>query len=140
VASRREAREHALQLLFQIDITGIEPDTAFAPHWREKEVDPATRSFAEQLVRGAAADAIRIDSLIRAASDNWRIERMAAVDRNVLRVAIYELLHEPGTPPAVVIDEAIEIARRFGGEESGEFVNGVLDAVRKEIEEAPNRP
>lgn len=134
VAGRRQAREHALQILFQLDMTGDDPNSALEFHWREREVDPSTREFAAAIVRGAIADAVRIDELIRSSSENWRIERMAAVDRNVIRLAIYEFLHEPATPPAVVIDEAIEIAKRFGGEESGQFVNGVLDAVRKSLQ------
>jgi N utilization substance protein B len=139
VASRRLAREHALQVLFQIDMTGDEPDTSFELHWRERPVDEGTRAFAERLARGALGDAVRIDALIRSAAENWRLERMATVDRNVLRIALYELLHEPETPPAVVLDEAIEIARRFGGEESSQFVNGVLDAIRKKLETAAPR-
>ena len=139
MASRRQAREHALQILFQIDVTGDSPGSGFDLHWRGREVDPETREFAERIVRGAVADAVRIDALIRSASENWRLERMANVDRNVLRLAIYELLHEISTPPAVVIDEAIEIAKRFGGEESGQFVNGVLDAVRKTILDTAGR-
>ena len=115
MASRRLAREHALQILFQLDMTGDDAETGFDLHWRGREVDEATRAFAERVVRGAVADAVRIDVLIREASENWRLERMANVDRNVLRVAIYELLHESDTPPAVIIDEAIEIAKRFGG-------------------------
>ena len=131
MASRRLAREHALQILFQLDMTGDDLETSLDLHWRGRDADEATRSFAERVVRGAIADAVRIDELITESSDNWRLERMAAVDRNVLRVAIYELVHETDTPPPVVLDEAIEIAKRFGGEESGQFVNGVLDAVLK---------
>lgn len=136
MASRRLAREHALQILFQLDMTGDDPETGLDLHWRGREVDDATRAFAERVVRGAIGDAVRIDVLIREASENWRLERMATVDRNVLRVAIYELVHEAETPPAVVIDEAIEIAKRFGGEESGQFVNGVLDAVKRGLQKA----
>jgi transcription antitermination protein NusB len=134
VASRRLAREHALQILFQLDMTGDDPETGLDLHWRGRDVDEVTLGFAERVVRGAIADAVRIDTLIREASENWRIERMAAVDRNVLRVAIYELLHEKETPAPVVIDEAIEIAKRFGGEDSGNFVNGVLDAVYRGLQ------
>ena len=137
MASRRLAREHALQVLFQIDMTGDAPDAVFELHWRGRKVDAATREFAERLARGAIADSVRIDALIRSASENWRLERMAIVDRNVIRVALYELLHERETPTAVVLDEAIEIAQRFGGEESGQFVNGVLDAIRKTLDGAP---
>ena len=131
MASRRLAREHALQILFQLDMTGDDLETSIGLHWRGREADETTRAFAERVVRGAFGDAVRIDKLITDASENWRLERMATVDRNVLRVAIYELLHESDTPPPVVIDEAIEIAKRFGGEESSQFVNGVLDAVLK---------
>lgn len=131
MGSRRQAREHALQILFQIDMTGDPPEDLFDHHWRESDAATETREFAERLVRGASADAMQIDSLIRASSENWRLERMAVVDRNVLRLAIYEILHEKDTPAVVVINEAIEIAKRFGGEESAQFVNGVLDAVRK---------
>ena len=137
MASRRQAREHALQVLFQLDMTGDTPDSALELHWPDVKVDPKTREFAEMVVRGAWADVVRIDALIEASSENWRIARMATVDRNVIRMAVFELLHEPDTPPAVVLDEAIEIARKFGGEESGQFVNGVLDAVRRQIQAAP---
>ena len=140
MASRRLAREHALQILFQLDMTGDDLDSGLGLHWRGREADEATRAFAERVVRGAVGDAVRIDGLITEASDNWRLERMAAVDRNVLRVGISERLHEPETPPPVVIDEAIEIAKRFGGEESGQFVNGVLDAVLKRSLQKPARP
>ena len=118
-------------------MTGDTPDSALELHWPDVKVDPRTREFAERVVRGTWADVVTIDALIEASSENWRIARMATVDRNVIRMAVFELLHEPGTPPAVVIDEAIEIARRFGGEESGQFVNGVLDAVRRQIGCAP---
>ena len=89
MASRRLGREHALQILFQIDMTGDAPDEIFNLHWHERPVDEPTRSFAERLVRGSVADAVKIDALIVSASENWRLERMAVVDRNVLRIAIY---------------------------------------------------
>lgn len=133
MASRRQAREHALQVLFQIDMTGETPEAALGLHWIERPVGPSVQKFAEELVRGTFADIVRIDAMITSASDNWRIERMATVDRNVIRMAIHELMRDGVTPPAVVLDEAIEIAKRFGGEESGQFVNGVLDAVRRKL-------
>src|SRR5262245_39922817 len=102
-------------------MTGDGPEAAFELHWLESRVDAETRTFAERLVRGAWGDVAAIDALIRGASENWRLERMATVDRNVLRLAVFELLHEPATPPAVAIDEAIEIAKRYGGEESAQF-------------------
>lgn len=138
MGSRRQAREHALQVLFQIDMTGESPELVFETHWRGIDITEESRTFAEDLVRGTVAAAERIDDLIRAGSENWRLERMATVDRNVIRLAIYELLHEKETPAAVAINEAIEIAKRFGGEDSAQFVNGVLDAVRKGVEKAPS--
>jgi N utilization substance protein B len=133
VAGRRQAREHALQILFQIDMTSDPAGEVIERHWSGREAPPDLRAFSDRLVLGAVAAAARIDELMSAASENWRLERMATVDRNVLRIAIYELLHESQTPAAVSINEAIEVAKRFGGEESAHFVNGVLDAVRKKI-------
>ena len=107
----------------------------------EEEEDPQRTppdEFMENLVRGAAAGSSTIDQRITAKSANWRIERMPAVDRNILRLAIYEM-NELKTPPAVVIDEALELARQFSGEESVAFINGVLDAVRRDADQ-PNTP
>lgn len=115
-------------------MTGDPPEAVFDLHWKGTDAAPETKAFTERLVLGAARDSIRIDDLMRQSSLNWRIERMATVDRNVIRLAVYEILNEADTPAAVVINEAIEIAKKFGGEESAEFVNGVLDAVRKGID------
>jgi transcription antitermination protein NusB len=134
LGTRRQAREHALQVLYQIDMTGDPPEAAFELHWRESGAAPGTRTFAEQLVLGTVADAALIDDLIRESSENWRVERMPIVDRNVIPLAIHELLGRKDTPAPVVLNEAIELAKKFGGEGSAEFVNGVLDAVRKTIE------
>jgi N utilization substance protein B len=134
VGTRRQAREHALQVLYQVDMTGDPPEVAFELHWREGSAAQGTRAFAEELVLGTVADAALIDDLIRESSENWRVERMPIVDRNVIRLAIHELLRRKDTPAPVVLNEAIELAKKFGGEGSAEFVNGVLDAVRKTIE------
>ena len=129
---RRKAREYALQLLFQWEGARPDPESLLPDFWRGiKKVDNETLRFAEELFRGAAASLEEIDPLIAAHSQHWRLERMAAVDRNLLRLAVYEMQAHPETPPAVVIDEALEIARRFSTEESVEFINGVLDAVHK---------
>jgi N utilization substance protein B len=96
-------------------------------------VDAEARRFAEHLVRGVTGEKEHIDELIRAGSEHWRLERMAAVDRNVLRLALFELLDEPETPAAVILDEAVELAKFFGGEESGAFVNGVADGIRRRL-------
>lgn len=134
--SRRKARECALQMLFQWDLGKDSPELVERLFWSNTRwlSEEALRRFASELFQGAVAAAKEIDRLIARHTEHWRIERMAAVDRNILRLAIYEMTHRPETPPAVVINEALEIARRFSGEESVQFVNGVLDSVRKAIE------
>ncbi len=98
-----------------------------------RELAPDVEGFARALFEGTVQEVSTLDRLIAGQSQHWRVERMAAIDRNVLRLALYELLHYPETPPAVVMNEALELARRFSGEESVEFVNGVLDAIRKSL-------
>lgn len=131
---RRRSREFALQMLFQLDLTHCAPHEVFQNFWSQHPAEPELMAFAERLVQGVFAERAELDRLIQEAAEHWRVERMAVVDRNVLRSAIYELLHERDTPPAVVIDEAIEIAGRFGGAESGGFINGILDAVRRRLQ------
>lgn len=132
---RRRAREYALQMLFQIDLAGGAVPEVFQQFWTQEETDGETRDFAEHLVSGVVGQGAVLDRWIRAAAEHWRIERMAVVDRNVLRIAVFELLNDPQTPPPVVIDEAIEIAKRFGSEESGGFINGILDSIRRRAAE-----
>ncbi len=134
MGQRRRAREYALQMLFQLDLAGGLPEEAFPQFWASQEPDPEVRSFAERLVRGVAGAREALDEVIGGSTEHWRRDRMATVDRNVLRLAVWEMLSEPDTPPAVVIDEAIEIGKRFGSERSGAFVNGVLDGIRRRIE------
>ena len=138
MSSRRRSREHALQILYQWDMRKEQPvDESIAAFYNTlyTEESPALKPerdpFLEDLVRGTVDKSAEIDSLISSHAEHWRIERMPAVDRNILRLAIFEMRHT-GTPPAVVIDEALELARRFSNEESVHFVNGVLDAVHKE--------
>lgn len=95
--------------------------------------EPEVEKFARELFEGTVAEVGTLDQHLRENAENWRLERMAAVDRNLLRLALYELLHYPETPPAVVINEALEIARRFSGKDSVDFVNGILDAIRKKL-------
>ena len=134
MGQRRRAREYALQMLFQIDLTGVAPEQVFRTFWSTQNVEESVRSFGEQLVLGVYAERGETDRLITGAADRWKLNRMPVVDRNVLRMAIYELLHHADTPPAVVIDEAIEVAKKFGSAESGGFINGILDAVRRRVE------
>lgn len=131
---RRRARECALQMLYQIDQTAVSADDVFGQFWPGQEVDDAVRTFAESLVQGVTENREDMDKAIAASADNWRIGRMAVVDRNVLRLAVFEMLHDPDTPAAVVIDEAIEVCKKFGSEDSGTFINGILDSVRRRIE------
>ena len=135
MGSRHKGREYALQMIYQSETSGA-PIAEIAPQfWADREVPEEVRAFAERLARGTSAGLGGIDALLTRNLDNWRLERLAVVDRNVLRLAVYEFLHEPETPRIVVIDEAIEVAKRFGGEDSGQFVNGILDALRKRLEE-----
>jgi len=131
---RRRAREYALQLLFQLDLSPEPVDSALDTFWKGKKVKGAIVDFAGLLVRGAIDRQEWIDSVLGSISHHWRVPRMAVVDRNILRLALYELVYETSTPPIVVINEAIEIAKKFGNDESGPFVNGILDAIRLRIE------
>ena len=129
--SRRKARELALQMLFQWDLGGHSPAEVTQTFLSPRKLDPETARFAQELFEGAVREAESLDTRVRSQSQHWRLERMAAVDRNILRLALYELLHIAESPPAVVINEALELARRFSTADSVEFVNGILDSVRK---------
>ena len=138
--SRRRSRERALQMLFLWDVSKLDVRDAVAAFYEtmraSESAEPAKHdAFADQLATGVASNAAAIDKRIVRHAEHWRIERMPAVDRNILRLAVYEMVHG-GTPAAVAIDEALELARRFSSEESVQFVNGVLDAVNKEVPRA----
>jgi N utilization substance protein B len=136
-AARRRAREAALQMLYQSEVGRTGAYEAIATYWPSRDPEDAlaedAREFANAIVRGTIARIEEIDKLLAAHAQNWRVERMAVLDRIVLRMASYELLADRDTPARVVINEAIELARAYSGEESVGFVNGVLDAVRKEL-------
>lgn len=134
---RRRAREAALQMLYQCEIGRSRPEEALASYG---EIEQAARlesrdaeAFASQLVLGTVEHAGEIDPIIAASAEHWRPERMAVIDRLILRMAVFQFQHVPDVPPNVVITEAVELARRFGGDESGAFVNGVLDAVKRKL-------
>lgn len=132
VGKRRKSRELAMQMLFQGDVGRQTPDEVRKTFWQARdEMDDSTRGFAEDLFRAATERAAEIDGILEQYSKNWRINRMPAVDRNLLRMAVAELLGFPGTPAPIVIDEALEIARRYSAPESVDFLNGVLDAVAR---------
>lgn len=131
---RHRGRQRALQCLYQWEITRAPIDRVLERFWRANEEPREVREFAERLIRGAVEESGRADELIAEQAENWRLERMGVVDRNILRLGVYELLREEGTPPAVVIDEAIELAKKFSGDTAGQFVNGILDGIRKRID------
>jgi N utilization substance protein B len=129
---RRKAREYALQLLFQLDIRKEKPTlTLFKRFWAEERPDDEIRTFAEETVKGTFKHLRTVNAKILACAKNWSLDRMATVDRNVLRMAAYEILYRGDIPPSVTINEAIELAKKYGTDESGAFVNGILDCVAR---------
>jgi N utilization substance protein B len=134
--TRRKSRELALQMLFQLDMGKQTTDEVRKTFWAERrDLDEKVRGFADDLFRVASEREAEIDQLIEKSAEHWRMERMAAVDRNVLRAGIAEFLGFPETPRPVVINEALEIARRFSTPESVQFINGVLDSVARQLGE-----
>jgi len=126
---RTQARGYALQLLYQMDMTDDPIDSILVRFWQDVEHDSEVRDFATQLVRGTADNLTEIDALIAEYSEHWKIDRMPAIDRNILRSAIYELLYRADIPPKVAINEAVELAKRFSTPDSGKFINGILDKL-----------
>jgi transcription antitermination protein NusB len=135
---RHRGRSAALCMLYQSDVSGDPAEKVLVSYLdgglAEEALDDESRRFAEHLLRGTRARQDEIDELIRAGSEHWRLERMAVIDRNVLRLALFELLDDPDTPAPVILDEAVELAKGFGGEESGAFVNGVADGIRRRLD------
>jgi len=137
--TRRKSRELALQMLFQLDMGHQEPEDVRRTFWSErKDLDEKVRDFADTLFNIACERQQEIGELIERNAEHWRMERMAAVDRNLLRAGVAEFLGYPKTPPAVIINEALEIARRFSTPESVQFINGVLDSVARELGQQKN--
>jgi N utilization substance protein B len=134
MGTRRKSRELAMQMLFQGDLGKQTPDQVRKLFWTSRDdVDSDTRGFTEDLYRVATTRAPEIDSIIESHSQNWRIERMATVDRNLLRAAVAELLEYPATPAPIIINESLEVARRYAAPESIHFLNGVLDAIARDL-------
>jgi N utilization substance protein B len=121
-----------MQMLFQWDMSEQEPARLEAKFWRAAKATESTRAFANRLFEGAARDTTAIDELIVRQAENWRLERLAVIDRAILRLAIYEL-RTTDTPPKVIFNEAVDLAKKFSSEDAGSFVNGILDAVRKSM-------
>jgi transcription antitermination protein NusB len=135
MGTRRKSRELALQMLFQSDMGKQQPDDVRRTFWAErKSVASDVRGFADDIFRAGTERGGDIDSLIEKHAQNWRMDRMASVDRNVLRTAVAEFIAFPKTPKPVIINEALEIARKFSSPESVHFINGVLDSVARELD------
>jgi len=139
MGKRRSARESALQVLFELEFNNAGVEAILSRNLKEKRAERAVQEYAGWLVRGIMARSGEIDALIQGRSDHWRVSRMAIVDRNILRIAVFELLEEALLAPAIVINEAIEIAKRFSGDQAAVFVNGVLDAVRKKLDASKSK-
>jgi N utilization substance protein B len=129
---RTQARECALQILYQSDIRKEQPEKLFLDFWRDNEVGAEVSDFASSLVLGTLKNMKKIDETITSYASNWKLNRMAVIDRNVLRLATYELLFCDDIPQKVSINEAVDLAKKFGDTESGKFVNGILDKISKE--------
>jgi N utilization substance protein B len=129
--SRSRCRELALQFLYQTEFAGQRREEEVARFWQHFHKGSKTPAYLLELVAGVTGHLQELDTLISRYSEHWRLERMAAVDRNLLRLAAFELLYQPKVPPKVVINEAVELAKRFGTEASGAFVNGILDRIRE---------
>ncbi|WP_394842400.1 transcription antitermination factor NusB [Pendulispora brunnea] len=133
MGARHSGRESALQMLFQIEVSGASAEEAISLFWRNFEGEPEGRAYAEEIVRGVTAATEELDARIAAASKHWRLERMGRVDRNLLRAGTWELEHRQDVPRAVILDEAVELAKAYGSESSSSFVNGVLDRIAEEL-------
>ncbi|HJL17254.1 MAG TPA: transcription antitermination factor NusB [Sandaracinaceae bacterium LLY-WYZ-13_1] len=133
MGSRRRGREAALQMLYQVDVSGVTPEQALASYWTYLGANREGEEFSTVLVKGWAEMRDRIDGIIREVSQHWRLERMARVDRNILRLATYELIALDDVPRRVTLNEAVELAKRFGSEGSAGFVNGVLDRIASDL-------
>lgn len=129
---RTKAREFAMQMLFQWDMSQQDPAKLEAKFWKSAKAADKTRAFANQLFEGAAKDVTALDEIIGKHCENWRFERLATIDRAILRLAVHEM-SSADTPPKVVLNEAVELAKKFSSQESGAFVNGILDSVHKSL-------
>jgi N utilization substance protein B len=136
---RRAARECALQMMYELDVGRHSKDEILRTYWLMNEHPPKVRAFAELLFEGTVKQLKTIDAVIQKHTKNWRLGRMAVVDRNVIRLAVFEFLSGGKTPETVVINEALEVARKFSTQESAQFVNGVLDSIKTELIEKRRR-
>ena len=136
MATRRQAREWVVQILFNLDLNKIPMDELFADFWKELKSSEKSRLFTQDHVRGVMEHIKDIDTELQSCATNWDIKRMGVIERNVMRMAIYEMLYCKDIPPVVSINEAVDIAKYFSSQESGKFVNGILDNIRKKLSRA----
>jgi len=134
MSKRRKSREHVLKILYSRDITKEKIDDILKCYWEGKEIDPRVKDFSIQLTEGIINEIKKIDAYIEKVSENWSIKRISVIDRNILRIAVHELIFMDDIPPKVTINEAIEIAKKFGTGDSSDFVNGILDKIKNELE------
>lgn len=134
MGTRRKAREHSLQLLYQVDMAGSDVEEALELHWSREPADPDVVAFANLLARGTVENLARVDQLIAEASINWKVSRMSYVDRNILRLATFEFLELEDVPTMAALNEAIELGKRFGTSDSGAFINGILDRIARNLD------
>lgn len=130
---RRKAREETIRILFRLEFENKQIEKTLNQYWESKKTSEEIKEYSTWLVNGIISDQAKIDNIIQQVSEHWRISRMALVDRNILRMAVFELLYEENIAPAIVINEAIEIAKKYSGDEAATFVNGILDAIRKNL-------
>jgi len=133
VASRRKARRFALQVLYQLDLLDVSSSEVLGDFWSDDRAAAAEKGFAEELVRGVETHRRELDRLLEESSTRWRVQRMPLVDRNILRLGVYELWHRPDIPISVSLNEAIELGKAFGGPEAAGFINGVLDRIARRL-------
>lgn len=140
MGTRRKAREVALQVLFQIDFSQVDVDEAVELFWDNFEAPVNVREFSTYLIRGTHNRLMEIDELIKSCSENWSLDRMSKVDKNILRLAVFELVYCDDIPPKVTLNEAIDLGKHYGSENSGSFINGILDALyTKLLQEGPHK-
>ena len=137
---RRESREWAVQFLFQTEVNPQDLDKALVEFWSERKPSDSARRFAEDLIRGVLLNIPELDASIRKYAEHWDLSRMGIVDRTVMRLGLFEMLHRPDIPPVVSINEAVDLARDFSDSASGKFVNGILDRARKDLDRPARKP
>jgi len=133
VGKRTKSREIALQVLYQVEMNGGDAEEVFNLFWQHFGPSPGLKEFSQKIVQGVCQHRKKIDTIIESFSEHWRLERITVVDRNILRLAIFELLLCPDIPTKVVLNEAVELGKRFGSDQSGSFVNGILDRISHQL-------